>query len=64
MVNMENQMPIETEKDLERAVQEFQELRNAPDDSDKGRRKQELDAEIKTYYQQHAEDLRMAKPSR
>ncbi|WP_162937360.1 hypothetical protein [Indioceanicola profundi] len=57
-------MPIETEQDLERAVQEFQQLRDAPDDSDQGRRKQELDAEIKAYYLQHAEDMRAAKPPR
>jgi len=57
-------MPIRTEAELEQAVQRFQELRSAPADSPDGRRRAELDAEIKAYYQQHAEDLRRSKPSR
>ncbi len=57
-------MSIRTEQDLERAVQEFQRLRNAPAESADGRRRTELDAEIKAYYLANAEDLRVAKPPR
>lgn len=57
-------MPIGSDQELEQAVQEFQSLRHAPDGSGEGRRRQELDAEIKAYYQTHAEDLRPAKPPR
>lgn len=57
-------MGIETEEQLADAVREFTELRDAPDDSDRGRRRLELDAAIKMYYQIHAEDDRMAKPPR
>ncbi|MFM2044562.1 MAG: hypothetical protein RLY86_3138 [Pseudomonadota bacterium] len=55
-------MPIRNDQELERAVQEFQRLRAEPDDSPDGRRRQDLDAEIKAYYLQHGESLRPAKP--
>jgi hypothetical protein len=42
-------MPISSTEDLEKAMQEFQRLRDAPDDSEEGRRRMELDAEIKAY---------------
>ena len=42
-------MPISSTEDLEKAMQEFQRLRDAPDDSPEGRRRLELDAEIKAY---------------
>jgi hypothetical protein len=42
-------MPISSTEDLEKAMQEFQRLRDAPDDSPEGRRRMELDAEIKAY---------------
>jgi len=42
-------MPISSTEDLEKAMQEFQRLRDAPDDSPDGRRRMELDAEIKAY---------------
>ncbi len=57
-------MPIRTEQELERAVQEFQTLRDAPEDSDRGRRRAELDADIKAFYVTNAESLRKAKPPR
>jgi hypothetical protein len=42
-------MPISSTQELEKAMQEFQRLRDAPDDSPDGRRRMELDAEIKSY---------------
>ena len=42
-------MPISSTEDLEKAMQEFQRLRDASDDSPEGRRRMELDAEIKAY---------------
>jgi hypothetical protein len=42
-------MPISSTEDLEKAMQEFQRLRDAPDDSQEGRHRMELDAEIKAY---------------
>ncbi|UEM01731.1 hypothetical protein JL101_017175 [Skermanella rosea] len=42
-------MPISSTEELEKAMQEFQQLRDAPDDSPQGRRRMELDAEIKAY---------------
>lgn len=57
-------MPIETEQELERAVQEFQTLRDAPEDSAEGQRRAVLDADIKAFYLTNAEDMRKAKPQR
>ena len=42
-------MPIASTEEFESAMQEFQWLRDASDDSPKGRRRMELDAEIKAY---------------
>ena len=42
-------MPIASTEEFESAMQEFQRLRDAPDDSQEGRRRMELDAEIKAY---------------
>lgn len=55
-------MAIKDEADLERAVQEFQTLRHAPDDSADGQRRAALDADIKAFYVANAESLRKAKP--
>ena len=42
-------MPISSTEEFEKAMQEFQRLRDAPDDSSDGKRRMELDAEIKAY---------------
>lgn len=55
-------MPINTERDLERAVEEFQRLSDAPAGSQEERRRRELDAEIKAFYVQNMDELRVAKP--
>ncbi|MDQ2102596.1 hypothetical protein [Azospirillum isscasi] len=55
-------MPINSERELEQAVAEFQRLADAPAGSSGERRKLELDAEIKAFYVQHADDLRKGKP--
>jgi len=57
-------MAIRNESDLERAMQEFQSLRDAADDTPAGRRRMELDAEIKAFYVQSSNDLRKSKPPR
>jgi hypothetical protein len=57
-------MAIRNESDLERAMQEFQSLRDAADDTPDGRRRMELDAEIKAFYVQSSNDLRKSKPPR
>ncbi|MBP2294734.1 hypothetical protein [Azospirillum rugosum] len=55
-------MPINNERDLERAVEEFQRLSDAPAGSPDERRRRELDAEIKAFYVQNMDELRVAKP--
>ncbi|CAO3445732.1 hypothetical protein [Azospirillum sp.] len=55
-------MPINSDQDLERAVQEFQRLSDAPEESEEGRRRSVLDADIKAYYAQCANTLRPGKP--
>ena len=55
-------MPINSDQDLERAVQEFQRLSDAPDESEEGRRRSVLDADIKVYYAKCANTLRPGKP--
>ncbi|WP_042691859.1 hypothetical protein [Azospirillum sp. B506] len=55
-------MSIESEQDLERAVQEFQSLGDAPDGSEEGRRRSVLDADIKAYYARCANTMRPGKP--
>ena len=57
-------MPINSPSDLEKAVQEFQRLRDAPADSPDAARRDEIDAEIKAYYAQHAGDLETGRGSR
>ncbi len=42
-------MPIASTEEFESTMQEFQRLRDASDDSPEGRRRMELDAEIKAY---------------
>ena len=42
-------MPINSTEELGSAMQEFQRLHDVPDDSPEGRRRMELDAEIKIY---------------
>ena len=51
-------MTIDSERDLEQAVSEFQRLADAPAGSPGERRRRELDAEIKAYYVQNADELR------
>ncbi|HYE51562.1 MAG TPA: hypothetical protein VEB20_18325 [Azospirillaceae bacterium] len=55
-------MPIANDKDFERAVQEFQRLRDAPDASPEGQRRLEIDAEIRAYTLQQGDSMRKAKP--
>ncbi|MBP2227516.1 hypothetical protein [Azospirillum agricola] len=55
-------MPISSEQDLERAVEEFQRLSDAPDESKEGERRRVLDADIKAYYAQCSDALRPGKP--
>ncbi len=57
-------MPINSENELERAVAEFQRLADAPDESEPGRRRRVLDADIKAYYAQCSDALRPGKPRR
>lgn len=55
-------MAINNERDLEQAVAEFQRLADAPAGSQEERRRRELDAEIKAFYVQNSDELRVAKP--
>ncbi len=55
-------MAIRTDHELENAVQEYQRLRNAPEGSDSAARREALNADIQTYYHQHKQNLRPAKP--
>ncbi|WP_376959429.1 hypothetical protein ABNQ39_05680 [Azospirillum sp. A26] len=55
-------MPIESEQELEQAVQEYQRLSDAPEESEEGRRRSVLDADIKSYYARCADTMRPAKP--
>ncbi|ACI98569.1 hypothetical protein [Rhodospirillum centenum] len=57
-------MAIRTQEEYERAVQEFQGLRDAPADSQDGRRRAELDAEIKAFYMQNGDEMRRGRPTR
>lgn len=61
---MEEGMPIRDERELEQAVQEFQKLRNATDGSPEGRRRADIDADIKAFYAANAESMRKGKPER
>ncbi|MBP2314519.1 hypothetical protein [Azospirillum soli] len=55
-------MPIDNERELEQAVAEFQRLADAPAGSAGERRRLELDAEIKAFYIQNSDKMRVAKP--
>lgn len=55
-------MPINSERELEQAVAEFQRLADEPAGSPGERRKLELDAQIKAFYVQHSDDMRKGKP--
>ena len=55
-------MPISNERELERAVAEFQRLNDEPADSPDARRKRELDADIKDYYLRCSNDMRPGRP--
>lgn len=55
-------MTIDSMEDLERAVAEFQTLRNAAPNSAEERRRRELDAEIKAFTAQHPGEMRPGKP--
>lgn len=55
-------MAIRSDEELEAAVQEYQKLNNAPAGSDSAARRDCLNADIQTYYQQNRQDLRPAKP--
>lgn len=55
-------MTINSQRELEQAVAEFQRLADAADDSQEGRRRMELDAEIKEYYARCADTLKPGKP--
>jgi hypothetical protein len=55
-------MPIRDESELERAMQEYHELRHAPAGSPEARRRDEIDAEIKAYSMQHMHELTKGRP--
>ena len=55
-------MPIETERDFENAMQEYQRLKEAPASSEAKRRLLELDAEIKAFNARSMQDLAKGKP--
>lgn len=54
---------IRDEAELERAMQEYQKLREAHDGTPEAERRDELDAEIKAFYVQHGQDIRKGRPS-
>ncbi|HEY0833872.1 MAG TPA: hypothetical protein VGE72_08190 [Azospirillum sp.] len=55
-------MPINSERELEDAVAEFQRLADVPAESPGARRRLELDAEIKSYYVRCSNEMKMGKP--
>lgn len=55
-------MEIRSAEDLERAMQEYQELSEAPADSPEGRRRAELDAQIKAFNATSRQDLTKGRP--
>ncbi|HYC04768.1 MAG TPA: hypothetical protein VED40_15860 [Azospirillaceae bacterium] len=55
-------MAISSQQEYERAIQEMQRLRDAPDDSPDGQRRLEIDAEIRMYALQNMDESRPAKP--
>lgn len=56
-------MPIRDEAELERAMQEYHKLRDAPAGSPEARRRDEVDAEIKAFSMQNMQDLAKGKPN-
>ncbi|WP_029006994.1 hypothetical protein [Azospirillum halopraeferens] len=55
-------MTINSPRELEQAMAEYQRLAEAPATSQEGRRRMELDAEIKEYYVRCADTLKPGKP--
>lgn len=55
-------MLINSERELEQAVAEFQRLADVPADSSGARRRLELDAEIKAYYVRCSNEMEVGKP--
>lgn len=55
-------MPIRSAEDLERAMQEYQALSEASEDSPEGRRRAELDAEIKAFSATSGRELAKGRP--
>lgn len=55
-------MPIRDEAELERAMQEYHKLRDAPAGSPQARRRDEIDAEIKAFSMQHMHEMAKGKP--
>ena len=55
-------MAISSQQEYERAIQEMQRLRDAPDDSPDGKRRLEIDAEIRMYALQNMDESRPTKP--
>lgn len=55
-------MPINSERELEQAVAEFQRLADVPEDSAEARRRRELDADIKSYFVRCSNDMKRGKP--
>ncbi|MGQ9370311.1 hypothetical protein [Azospirillum sp. A39] len=55
-------MTINSQRELEQAVAEFQRLADAPAASQEERRRRELDAEIKEYYVRCGNSLRPGRP--
>ena len=49
-------MPITSTEEFEKAMQEYQRLSTAKDDTPEGRRRAELDADIKAYNAQRGGD--------
>lgn len=55
-------MPIETEMDLEQALEEFHLLAEAAGDTPDGERRRALEGEIEAWFARHPGTMRPAKP--
>lgn len=55
-------MRITTGTELERAVREYDRLKDAADGTPEARRRDELNAAISLYYLDHKDELRKGKP--
>lgn len=55
-------MPLTSQSDLQRAMEEFHRLAEAPPGSDAERRRRDLDADIKAYVMTHPGEFNTAKP--